>query len=198
MKKPNRKNRRKKTRVLNTFLDKYVTNLVAPHIPSGGKYLPIHNGIILLKKINTLMTEDDKIFINLFIKERVSELKQGNISEVNFSRLINTLYMAHRITCYFLDKKLCKEETALKVLHDLSNKAFLATEAILTDMNKRHEKTGRYIASGDDIIGIKEISQVLDAVIEITTVGEWYTVWHMLVLDLMRLDRENNKFKRVT
>ena len=191
-----KKNRKKKLHSLDTFLDKHITSLVAPHTPSANLYLTIHNGIILLKKINDLMTEDDKIFINLFLKESIIELKTGNISNIDFSRLVNTLYMAYRLSSYFLETNRCKEEKAIEAMRDLCTRSFNATCTVLEDLSRRREQNGRYVASGDNIVSIESVISVLDSIIEITTVGEWYTVWHKIVLELMEQDRENIKKKR--
>lgn len=191
-----KKNRKKKSRFSDTFLDPNITRLVAPHIPSANPYLTIPNGIIMLKGINGLMKDDDKIFINLFLKERVSELKAGNISNINFSRLVNTLYMAYRLSSYFLENNRCKEEKVIEAMRDLYTRSFNATSSVLQDMSQRREQNGRYVASGDNIVSIESIISVLDSIIEITTVGEWYTVWHKIVLELMELDRKNIKKQR--
>ncbi|OOX78511.1 hypothetical protein BGH94_07620 [Snodgrassella alvi] len=142
------------------------------------------------------MKDDDKIFINLFLKERVSELKAGNISNINFSRLVNTLYMAYRLSSYFLENNRCKEEKVIEAMRDLYTRSFNATSSVLQDMSQRREQNGRYVASGDNIVSIESIISVLDSIIEITTVGEWYTVWHKIVLELMELDRKNIKKQR--
>lgn len=191
-----KKNRKKKSRFSDTFLDPNITRLVAPHIPSANPYLTIPNGIIMLKGINGLMKDDDKIFINLFLKERISELKAGNISKINFSKLIYTLYMGFRLPNYFLENNICKDKTAIKEMTDLNIGSFSAILTVLRDLSQRRKQKGRYIASGDNIVSIESIISVLDSIIEITTIGEWYTVWHKIVLELMELDRENIKKQR--
>ncbi|WP_144235866.1 hypothetical protein [Snodgrassella alvi] len=191
-----KKNRKKKLRFSDTFLDLNITRLAAPHIPSANPHLNMPNGIIMLKGISGLMKDDDKIFINLFLKERVSELKAGNISNINFSRLVNTLYMAYRLSSYFLENNRCKEEKVIEAMRDLYTRSFNATSSVLQDMSQRREQNGRYVASGDNIVSIESIISVLDSIIEITTVGEWYTVWHKIVLELMELDRKNIKKQR--
>lgn len=191
-----KKNRKKKLRFSDTFLDLNITRLAAPHIPSANPHLTMPNGIIMLKGINGLMKDDDKIFINLFLKERISELKAGNISNIDFSRLVNTLYMAYRLSSYFLENNRCKEEKVIEAMRDLGTRSFNATSTVLQDLSRRREQNGRYVASGDNIVSIESIISVLDSIIEITTIGEWYTVWHKIVLELMELDRENIKKQR--
>lgn len=191
-----KKNRKKKLRFSDTFLDPNITRLAAPHIPSANPHLNMPNGIIMLKGISGLMKDDDKIFINLFLKERVSELKAGNISNINFSRLVNTLYMAYRLSSYFLENNRCKEEKVIEAMRDLYTRSFNATSSVLQDMSQRREQNGRYVASGDNIVSIESVISVLDRIIEITTIGEWYTVWHIIVLETMQQDRENIKKQR--
>lgn len=105
-------------------------------------------------------------------------------------------YMAYRLSSYFLENNRCKEEKVIEAMRDLGTRSFNATSSVLQDLSRRREQNGRYVASGDNIVSIESIISVLDSIIEITTIGEWYTVWHKIVLELMELDRENIKKQR--
>ncbi len=191
-----KKKRKPIVKASTSYLDKNITRVLAPHIPSCKNFLTMPNGIFFIKTINSSLTADDKIFINFFIMERVRELKLGIITKENFSRLANTLYMAFRLTCYFLDKKLCKEESALNELHHLGIKSYKAMSSLLTCTSERYAKSKQLIVTGDNIVCIEKAAQVLDSVMDITTVGEWYSVWHMVALEMMKLSRTKYQLRQ--